>query len=60
MIAEAALGNDVVAEKKERRAVPILSDLIDDHVKHAKTALRSWKTTEGYLNASASAGAACA
>lgn len=49
MIAEAALGHDLVATKQERRAVPLLNDLIDDHIKHARTTLRSAKTVEGYL-----------
>lgn len=46
---EVTLGVDPSAKKQERRAVPTYAELADDHVKHARTYMRSIKTLEGYM-----------
>lgn len=49
LLAEAALGGDPTAKKKEARAVPTYGELADQHVAHARTHMRSIKTFEGYM-----------
>ncbi len=49
MIAEAALGSDLLAAKHERRAVPTYGELADQHVAHSRTHIKSIKTLEGYM-----------
>ena len=49
MIAEAALGSDLTAAKKERRSIPAYDALADQHVASARTHMKSIKTLEGYM-----------
>jgi len=49
LLAEAALGQDPAAAKKERREVPVFEEVAKQHVEHARTYMRSIKTLEGYM-----------
>lgn len=47
--AELVLGGDPAAKKKEARAVPTYGALADQHIAHARTYMKSFKTLEGYM-----------
>lgn len=47
---EVTLGGDPAAKRDEKRAVPTYADLAQQHLDHAETYQRSFKTTKMYVN----------
>ena len=45
-----ALGGDPIAEKAEKKSIPLYSTLAEQHLAHAKTYQRSYDTTAMYVN----------
>ncbi|PZU08512.1 site-specific integrase [Sphingomonas sp.] len=50
LMSKVALGGDPMADKAEKRAVPLYGTLADDHIAHARTHIKSIKTLKGYID----------